>query len=566
MKLTPPRTAAQHLVDQLVLQGVKRAFCVPGESYLAVLDALYDAREQIDLIVCRHEAGAGNMAEAYGKLTGQPGVVFVTRGPGATHASVAVHTAFQDSTPLVLFIGQVGTDFVEREAFQEIDYRRMFGQMAKWVASLDRADRFPELVARAFQVACSGRPGPVVLALPEDILTQITQAAPALVHRPAQAEVSQQSMMQLQSRLKHAKRPLMLVGGSRWQQSDVDALEAFSARSGMPVACAFRYQDHFSNTHPHYVGDVGIGANPKLTARVQASDLLIVVGARLGEMTTNGYSLLEAPQPTQQLVHVYPGAEELGRVYQAEQMIVSSAPAFIASIAALDLSGCDTPAWTTHALAGHKDYLSWLVPRAQPGALNYPQIIRDLVASLPLDTVLTNGAGNFAAPLHRFYQHQRLHTQLAPTSGAMGYSVPAAVSAKLEHPERMAIAFAGDGEFLMCGQEMATAAQYHAPITVLVVNNGMFGTIRMHQEKNYPERVYGTSIVNPDFVMMGKAYGAWSERVETTAQFAPAFERAVAANLRGQSALLELMIDPSAITPNATIEELRTQARKSLGG
>jgi acetolactate synthase I/II/III large subunit len=557
------RTAAQLLVDQLLVQGVQRAFCVPGESYLAVLDALYDVRERIELVVCRHEAGAGNMAEAQGKLTGQPGIVFVTRGPGATQASVAVHTAFQDSTPLILFIGQVGTDFMEREAFQEMDYRRMFGQMAKWVVSVDRADRMPELIARAFQVATSGRPGPVVLALPEDILTQLADAPQARRHQPAAAAPGRDDMLALRTRLLRAKRPLMLVGGSRWTQEDVDKLEAFSARTGMPVSCAFRYQDHFSNAHPHYVGDLGIGANPKLTQLVQQSDLLMVVGARLGEMTTAGYTVLDAPQPRQSLIHVYPSADELGRVYQADQMIVSASAPFIDALSELDVQGADCASWALRAQQGHSAYLAWQVPRAQPGTLNYPQIIVELSKRLPADAILTNGAGNFAAPLHRFYQHKRLHTQLAPTSGAMGYSVPAAVSAKLQHPERLVISFSGDGEYLMCGQELATAVQYSAPILMIVVNNGMYGTIRMHQEKAYPERVHGTGIVNPDFVALAQAYGAQAEKVTHTENFFGAFDRMLAVLATGRSALLELVLDPNAISAGATIQELRAAASKT---
>jgi acetolactate synthase I/II/III large subunit len=556
------RTAAQLLVDQLLVQGVHRAFCVPGESYLAVLDALYDVRDSIDLIVCRHEAGAGNMAEAHGKLTGQPGIVFVTRGPGATQASVAVHTAFQDSTPLILFIGQVGTDFVEREAFQEMDYRRMFGQMAKWVVSIDRADRMPELIARAFQVATSGRPGPVVVALPEDVLTELADAPLARRHQPAAAAPGANDLAMLQERLCKAKRPLMLVGGSRWTQNDVDRLEAFSLRTGMPVSCAFRYQDHFSNAHPHYAGDLGIGANPQLVKLVQESDLLLVVGARLGEMTTAGYTVLRAPQPEQCVVHVYPNADELGKVYQAEQMIVSGSTLFIEALASLPLNQADTSSWKLLAEQAHAAYLGWLVPRAQPGTLNYPQIIVDLSARLPSDAILTNGAGNFAAPLHRFYQHKRLHTQLAPTSGAMGYSVPAAVSAKLEHPDRLVISFSGDGEYLMCGQELATAVQYQAPILMIVVNNGMYGTIRMHQEKAYPARVHGTGIRNPDFVALALAYGAAAEKVTHTEQFDDALNRMLAELAKGRSALLELVLDPNAISAGATIDELRAAAKK----
>ena len=548
------RSAGRILVDQLLIHGVSRAFCVPGESYLAVIDALYDVRERIGLVVCRQEGGAANMAEAWGKLTGAPGICFATRGPGATNASIGVHTAFQDSTPMILFIGQVGTDFVEREAFQEIDYRRMFGQMAKWVASIDRADRIPEFVSHAFHVATSGRPGPVVLALPEDMLAQRATVADALAFQPARGAPSPAQIERLRSMLAQARQPLLLVGGSFWDEESRERLRAFAHRCGLPVACAWRFQDAFDNADPHYVGEVGIGINPKLAQRVRDADLLIAVGVRLGEMTTGGYTLLECPVPRQALVHVFPGPDELGRVYRAELPIASGVREFACALDALSVDGS---AWAATLAQARQDYADHRVPRPQPGTLDYPQVVLHLDKVLPHDAILTNGAGNFATPLHRFYRHRRHKTQLAPTSGAMGYAVPAAIAAKLCHPQRVVVAVTGDGDFLMTGQELATARQYGADVIVLLVNNGMYGTIRMHQEREFPARVYATALTNPDFVALARAYGCHAERIERTADFAAAFERARQA---GRPALLELVIDPQAITAGQTLDEIRAKA------
>jgi len=548
------RSAGRILVDQLLIHGVSRAFCVPGESYLAVIDALYDVRERIGLVVCRQEGGAANMAEAWGKLTGAPGICFATRGPGATNASIGVHTAFQDSTPMILFIGQVGTDFVEREAFQEIDYRRMFGQMAKWVASIDRADRIPEFVSHAFHVATSGRPGPVVLALPEDMLAQRATVADALPFQPAQGAPSPAQIERLRSMLAQARQPLLLVGGSFWDEDSRARLRAFAHRCALPVACAWRFQDAYDNADPHYVGEVGIGINPKLAQRVRDADLLIAVGVRLGEMTTGGYTLLECPVPRQALVHVFPGPDELGRVYRAELPIASGVREFAWALDALSVDGS---AWAATLAQARQDYADHRVPRPQPGTLDYPQVVLHLDKVLPHDAILTNGAGNFATPLHRFYRHRRHKTQLAPTSGAMGYAVPAAIAAKLCHPQRVVVAVTGDGDFLMTGQELATARQYGADVIVLLVNNGMYGTIRMHQEREFPARVYATALTNPDFVALARAYGCHAERIERTADFAAAFERARQA---GRPALLELVIDPQAITAGQTLDEIRAKA------
>ncbi|HYF60357.1 MAG TPA: thiamine pyrophosphate-binding protein [Burkholderiaceae bacterium] len=553
-----PRTGGRLLVDQLIAQGASRAFCVPGESFLAVLDALHDVRDRLPLVVCRQEGGAANMAEAWGKLTGEPGICFATRGPGATNASIGVHTAFQDSTPMILFIGQVGTDFVEREAFQEVDYRRMFGQMAKWVASIDRADRIPEFVQHAYHVATSGRPGPVVLALPEDVLVQTAAVADALPRVGAEPAPSPAQLERLAGLLAGAERPLLLVGGSRWDEASRAAVSAFAHHHGLPVACAWRFQDAYDNGDANYVGEVGIGVNPKLAQRVREADLLVAVGVRLGEMTTNGYTLIESPTPRQTLVHVFPGPDELGRVFHATLPIVASGREFAAALGSLRL---DAPAlaarWAGWLDGARRDYAEWRVPRAQPGTLSYPECVLHLDAVLPPDAILTNGAGNFATPVHRFFRHRGHKTQLAPTSGAMGYAVPAAVAAALRHPERTVVAFTGDGDFLMTGQELATAVQYGVAPIVVLVNNGMYGTIRMHQEREYPARVYGTALRNPDFVKLAEAYGCHGERVTETGRFAAAFERARAA---GVPALIELVVDPQAITAGQTIDEIRAKA------
>jgi acetolactate synthase-1/2/3 large subunit len=549
------RTGARLLVDALRIHGVDLVFGVPGESYLAVLDALYDAREHIRYIVCRHESGAANMADAYGKLTGRPGVCFVTRGPGATNASIGVHTAYQDSTPLVLFIGQVGTGFVEREAFQEMDYRRMFGQMAKWVAQIDRAERVPEYVSRAFHTAVSGRPGPVVLALPEDMLTATAAVADTGRYQRAAAHPGAAQMEQLRAMIAQAERPFVVLGGSGWTEQACADFRAFAETFDLPVGTAFRRQDLYDNRAPNFVGDVGIGINPALAERIRKADLLIAVGTRLGEMTTSGYTLIEAPRPRQKLVHVHAGPEELGRVYQPDLPILSGMPEFAA--AARALAPVDTRAWRDWRRNARADYEAWLRPGEMPGALDLGQVMVFLRGRLPPETIVANGAGNFSAWVHRFYTYPGFRTELAPTSGAMGYGVPAAVAAKLVHPERPVVCFCGDGDFLMTGQELATAAQYGLRIVFLVINNGMYGTIRMHQEREYPERVCGTGLKNPDFAALARAYGLHGEIVERTEDFERAFERAWRAQT---AALLELRVDPDAITPRTTLTAIRAEA------
>jgi acetolactate synthase-1/2/3 large subunit len=553
-----PRTAAQILVDALKVHGVDTAFCVPGESYLAVLDALYDARDAIRLIVARQDGGAGYMAEAYGKLTGKPGICFVTRGPGATNASIAVHTAHQDSTPMILFIGQVGTDFVEREAFQEIDYRRMFGQMAKWVASIDRADRVPEYVSHAFHCAMSGRKGPVVLALPEDVLVETASVPDTDPYREVQASPAAADLERLRALLAAAHRPFVIVGGSGWTEQACADLRRFAEASALPVGCAFRFQDLFDNRHANYAGDVGIGINPKLAARIKDADLVIALGPRLGEMTTGGYTLLAPPRPAQKLVHVHAGAEELGRVYQGELLINAGMPQIAAAAAAM--KPVDASAWRAATQAANADYREWIARRENPGRVQMWDVVECLQRRLPEDAILANGAGNFSGWFHRFYRHGRFRTQLGPTSGAMGYGVPAGVAAKIAAPERVVVSINGDGDFLMNGQELATAVQYDAAVVFLVVNNGMYGTIRMHQEREYPARVHGTDLRNPDFAAYARAFGAHGETVAETGEFAPALERSLAA---GRPSLIEIRLDPQAITTQTTLDDLRTKSQRA---
>jgi len=547
-----------HIVaDALIGQGVDTVFGVPGESYLAVLDGLYRHRDRLRFVVCRQEGGAAYMADAWAKLTGRAGVVMVTRGPGATNASVGVHAAFQDSIPMVVLVGQVGADFAEREAFQEIDYRRMFGPMTKWVAQVDRVERIPELVARAFQTATSGRMGPVVLALPEDVLSARARVEDAARHSPVRASPGAAQIERLRELLAAARRPLVLLGGSGWTHQACEDLRVFAERNRLPVACAFRYQDLFDNRHPNYVGDVGIGVNPKLAVRVREADVLLAIGPRLGEMTTSGYTLLVAPRPRQRLVHVHAGIEELGRVYQAELMIASGMPEIAAALRTLAV---DADAWTGSVAQARAEYEAWqgeppiYAKAKQPPTLNLWQVVQTLRRLLPPDAIVTNGAGNFATWANRFWPYAGLRTLLSTTAGSMGYGVPAAVAAAIAEPQRTVVCFAGDGDFLMTGQELATAAQYEAGPVVVVFDNGMYGTIRMHQEREYPGRVFGTALANPDFVKLGEAYGGFGARVRTTAEFEPAMRAALAhARAKRRPAIVALEVDPQAITPNATL-------------
>jgi acetolactate synthase-1/2/3 large subunit len=553
-----PRTGGQVLIDQLKIHGVDMAFGVPGESYLAALDALFESRNRIRFMICRQEGGACNMAEAYGKLTGRPGICFVTRGPGATNASIGLHTAFQDSTPLILLIGQVARDQVEREAFQEIDFRRMFGPVTKWVAEIDDARRIPELVSQAFHRATAGRPGPVALALPEDMLTDVVEVADAGPYHPVQPHPGLDQMARLRELLQGALRPLVIVGGGGWSAKACEDFTAFAAANSLPVGNSFRCQDLIDNRHPSYVGDVGIGINPKLAQRVREADILLVVGARLGEMTTGGYTLIDVPRPRQGLIHVHAGVEELGRVYQPLLAINAGMAPFAAAVRAM--APVDSKAWRGRTEAARADYLANLEPVRSPGPLQLAEVVAYLRRRLPRDAILTNGAGNYAGWLHRFYDYGSFRTQLAPTSGAMGYSVPAAVAAKAVHPDRIVLSWNGDGCFMMNGQELATAVQYGLAVIFVVVNNGMYGTIRMHQERQYPERVLGTELINPDFAALARAYGAHGETVLRTEEFAPAFERALAA---GKPALIEIRVDPEALTIRQSLSQIRASALES---
>ena len=549
------RSGARLLVEALAAHGADTVFCVPGESYLAVLDSLYDVQDRVKLYVCRHEGGASNMAEAYGKLTGRPGVCIVTRGPGATNASIGVHTAFQDSTPMILLVGQVPRWMMERECFQEVEYRKMFAPLAKWVAQIDSADRIPEFMSHAFHVAVSGRPGPVVLALPEDVLSELSTARSTPRYRRVEAHPGADNLRAVQRLLSEAQRPMVVLGGSGWNAEACESFRRFVHANDLPVGCAFRFQDLFDNRDPHYVGDVGIGINPKLAQRVKDADLLLVIGARLGEMTTSGYTLLSVPRPAQRLVHVHAGAEELGRVYQGDVLINASMPAIASALA--ELEPVRQRPWGEWARAGRADFDEWCARRQIPGPVQLWDVMEFLGQRLPEDTILTNGAGNYSAWVHRFYRYPRFRTQVAPTSGAMGYGVPAAVAAKIVHPDRMVVCFAGDGCFLMTGQELATAVQYQLPVLFIVLNNGMYGTIRAHQERRFPGRVIGTDLVNPDFAAYARAFGAHGELVTRTEEFAPAFERAVASR---KPAVIEVRVDPQAITPNTTIDAMRAAA------
>jgi acetolactate synthase I/II/III large subunit len=555
MNTQPERSGARLLVDVLGANGVDRIFCVPGESYLPVLDALYDLQDRIQTITCRQEGGAAMMAEADGKLTGRPGICMVTRGPGATNASAGLHVAFQDSTPLILFVGQVGSAFRDREAFQEIDYRRMFGEVSKWVAQIDDASRIPEYVGRAFSVAMSGRPGPVVLALPEDVLEAAAERVELRAAKAAESHPGEAQMVELRKMLAGAERPVLIIGGSGWDDEACAGLRRFAEASDLPVVATFRRQDRFDNSHPCYAGEIGVGANPKLRARVQEADLLLVIGARLGEMTTGGYSLINMPVPRQTMVHVHSGAEELGRVYQPSLAINAGPKTFAAELA--KLAPVAPAPWAEWRRSARADYESWQQPGANPGRLQMAELVRWLSDALPADAIVTNGAGNFTSWVHRFHRYRRLGTQLAPISGSMGYGFPAAVAAKLRNPERLVVCVAGDGDFLMTGQELATAVQYGASPIVLVIDNGMYGTIRMHQERHFPGRTMATDLRNPDFAALAQAYGAYGERVEETADFAAAFGRARAA---GRVALLHLKLDPEAITPAQSITEIRKAA------
>ncbi len=553
-----PRTGGQILVGQLVSHGVKHVFCVPGESFLAVLDALVDVN--IEVTVCRQEGGAAMMADAHGKLTGQPGICMVTRGPGASNALAGIHIAKQDSTPMIVFVGQIERGMREREAFQEMDYRAVFGQAAKWATEIDDPARIPEILSRAFHVATSGRPGPVVIALPEDMLVEHATVPDAPHYEAIDSAPSAGQMADLAKRLAQAKAPVAILGGARWNATAVKQFVDFAERFKLPVAVSFRRQMLFPATSPCFIGDVGIGLNPELLKRVQDADLVLLVGGRMSEMPSQAYTLFDIPVPKQTLVHVHPDSGELGRVYRAAVAINASPIAF-----ASELSALATPAatpWAAGTAAMHQSYLNWSdpAPIKTPGNLQMGGVMAYLESKLPADAIMTNGAGNFATWLHRFHRFTQFGTQLAPTSGSMGYGLPAAVGAKRIFPKKLVVCFAGDGCFMMHGQEFATAVQYNLPLVVVIVDNGMYGTIRMHQEKHYPGRISATQLKNPDFSAYARAFGGHGERVEKTEEFGPAFDRAVASGL---PAIIHCLIDPEAITPTTTISKLRAAAQKA---
>jgi acetolactate synthase-1/2/3 large subunit len=561
------------LVECLIAQGVTHAFGVPGESYLAALDGFHKYQDRIQFVTCRQEGGAAFMADAQGRLTGRPGVCFVTRGPGATNASIGVHTAFQDSTPMVLFVGDVATETRDREAFQEVDFCSFFGPstkgMAKRVERIDDAKRIPEYVARAFATAMNGRPGPVVLVLPEDMLTHEVSSRPLPKLEPVQAWSDPGSLRELREMLLKAQRPFVIAGGGGWTPQSAQALQRFAENWHLPVGNAFRFQDTFDNFHPLYAGDVGIGINPKLSQRIKDSDLIIAIGPRLGEMTTSGYTLLEVPKPKQKLVHIHASAEELNRVYHADLAICASMNAAARSLEVL--TAPPTVPWTDWAAQANADYLANTLPQtlaglpvdSAQGLVNMPEVISVLQRHLPADAVLTNGAGNFASWVHRYYKHHGLSkgfkTQLAPTVGAMGYGVPAGIAAAVL-TGRIVFTIAGDGDFLMNGQELATAAQHGAKTIVVLLNNGMYGTIRMHQERDFPTHNMGSHLNNPHFANLAKAYGYEGVRISKTEEFEPALTAALA---RNEGTLIEIMLDPEAITTRVTLSAITQNALKT---
>ncbi|MEM9440433.1 MAG: thiamine pyrophosphate-binding protein [Pseudomonadota bacterium] len=548
------RTGGQILVDQLRIHGADMAFGVPGESYLAVLDALHDS--PIRYIICRQEGGAAMMAEAYGKLTGRPGVCMVTRGPGATNASAGVHIAAQDSTPMILLIGQVARFMRDREAFQEIDYRQMFGSIAKWVTEIDDPARIPEIMARAFHTASSGRSGPVVISLPEDMLTERAACDDAFAYQPVQAHPSVEDMARLQRLLSSARKPIAILGGGGWNRQAVKDVRTFIERFNLPTAVSFRRQDLLDNRSPCYIGHAGVSLKPPLSNRIKEADLLILIGTRLGEASSMGYELVGIPNPAQTLVHIHADPDQIGLTY-APDLSINSGPAPFAR-AALRLKPINNDRWAELTEATRQEYLSSLKPKDVPGPLNLGTIITHLNQTLPDDAIVANGAGNYCVWVNGYYQYRSYKTQLAPTSGSMGYGTPAGVAAKLVHPDRDVIVFAGDGCLLMTGQEMATAAQYGLKVIWIIANNSMYGTIRMHQERDYPARVSGTELANPDFAELARAYGGYGEVVEDDREFPAAFERAKAADT---FALLDCRLDPEAITPTMTIDDFRNANR-----
>jgi acetolactate synthase-1/2/3 large subunit len=551
---TRTRTAARALVDQLALHGVEHVFCVPGESFLGVLDALHDSA--ITVTTCRNEGGAAMMAEAVGKATGRPGVCFVTRGPGAANAMAGVHVAAQDSTPMILFVGQVERGVAGRDAFQEMDYRAVFSSLTKWTTEIEEARRVPEIVSRAFHTACAGRPGPVVIALPRDVLSQAVDVADAPPFHPVEASPGWQEMEALERLLGSARAPFLILGGSRWDEHAASAIAKFAERFALPVATSYRRAPLFDALHPCYAGDLGIGANPELIARIKRADLVIALGCRLNEIASQGYSLIEIPAPATKLVHIHPGAEELGKVYAPHLAILASPRRAACALSRFEAP--HAPPWREATHAAHQSYLAWSeAPTPQPGAVNLAAIMVWLRGALSPETILTNGAGNYAAWIHRFYRFRRFGTHFAPISASMGYGAPAAVAIKRMWPERAVVSIAGDGDFLMNGQEFATAAQYGLPITFVIFDNAMYGTIRMHQEREFPGKVVATELKNPDFAALARAFGGFGATVEKTGDFPAAFE---AARASGLPAIVHVKFDGDGITPATTLSAIRAKA------
>ncbi len=549
------RNGGRLLIDCLMALGATKCFGVPGESYLAVLDALHDTADRLDFVLCRNEGGAAFMASAYGKLTRTPGLCFVTRGPGATNASIGVHTAMQDSVPMILFVGQVGTDMKGREAFQEVDYRAAFGPLAKWAVEIDEVSRVPEIVARAWSTALSGRPGPVVVALPEDMLTALTDARPLTGPAPVFEPAPQaKALAAAGTLLADARRPVILMGGANWTEAGQAALQAFAEVSDIPVIAAFRYQDQFDNNSPVFVGEAGVGMPPHVKGLVRDADVILAVNVRFGEMTTDAYTLLSVPMPAQKLIHVHGSDREIGKVYMPTIGIHAGPNAF-----ALTLSPVKG-AWADWRAAARKAYEETFAAPAQPGPVDMVEVTAWLRETLPADVILTNGAGNFTVWPNKFFRFGPKARLLAPQSGAMGYGLPAAIAAKVAFPDRTVVCFAGDGDFQMNCQELGTAMQAGARPIVLILNNGIYGTIRAHQERNYPARVSGTTLANPDFVSLARAYGLHAERVDSTGEFAGAFGRALASPT---GAVLELAISPEALTPRQTLAQMRDAALAS---
>ena len=545
------------IVDALEAHGVKQLFCVPGESYLEVLDALHDST--IVTTSARQEGGAAMMAEAWGKLHGTPGICFVTRGPGATNASAGIHVAQQDSTPMILFIGQINSQLRHREAFQEVDYGQYLGSMAKWVAEIDSPDRIIEMVSRAWSVATSGRPGPVVLVLPEDTLSGTAISTKIKPFEVLETYPSSADLQHLANLLEQANKPIIIMGGSRWDADSVAHIEAFVERFKVPVACSFRRQMLFNHNHPNYAGDVGLGINPDLKSAISDADLVILMGGRFSEVPSQNYQLLGVHDTQQQLIHIHASAEELGRVYRADLAIHASPKALAKGLSQLNPTQKTTPERFDHLARCHKNYQNWssLPTEAHPGEVQMPAIMAHLATSLPKNAIITNGAGNYATWIHRFWKFSEYGTQLAPTSGSMGYGLPAAVAAKMAFPNKTVIAFAGDGCFQMTMQEFGTAVQAKAAVVVLVIDNGMYGTIRMHQELHFPDRISVTNLVNPDFCALAKAYGAFATQVTNSAQFPQALSDAMRAN---KPALIHIKLDPQALTPSQTLNQIRDRA------